>query len=117
MCESPSRAPKRSSMPRCRPRSPRARSPYAETTVKVEIGLAFLAGDKGRALGEKAQGIYREIDRELGLTLMTGGGTDAAYAARSGKATVVESFGLAASATTRRTSISRSIPSCRVSIW
>jgi glutamate carboxypeptidase len=26
---------------------------------------------------------------------MTGGGTDAAYAARSGKATVVESFGLA----------------------
>lgn len=64
--------------------------------MKVEIGRpAFLAGDKGRALGEKAQGIYREIDRELGLTPMTGGGTDAAYAARSGKATVVESFGLA----------------------
>lgn len=70
--------------------------PDTETTVKVEIGRpAFLAGDKGRALGEKAQGIYREIDRELGLTPMTGGGTDAAYAARSGKAIVVESFGLA----------------------
>lgn len=70
--------------------------PDTETTVKVEIGRpAFLAGDKGRALAEKAQGIYKEIDRELGLTPMTGGGTDAAYAARSGKATVVESFGLA----------------------
>jgi len=31
----------------------------------------------------------------LSLAPMTGGGTDAAYARRSGKATVVESFGLA----------------------
>ena len=70
--------------------------PDTETTVKVEVGRpAFLAGEKGRALGERAQAIYKEIDRELALTPMTGGGTDAGYAARSGKATVVESFGLA----------------------
>ncbi|OUM03529.1 glutamate carboxypeptidase [Variovorax sp. JS1663] len=70
--------------------------PDTETTVKVELGRpAFIAGDRGRALAEKAQAIYKELDRELTLVPMTGGGTDAAYAARSGKATVVESFGLA----------------------
>ncbi|MCU1617989.1 MAG: peptidase [Frankiales bacterium] len=70
--------------------------PDTETTVKVEIGRpAFLAGEKGRALGERAQAIYKEIDRDLALSPMTGGGTDAGYAGRSGKATVVESFGLA----------------------
>jgi glutamate carboxypeptidase len=70
--------------------------PDTVTTAKLEIGRpAFLAGAPGRALGEQAQAIYKEIDRELGLVPMTGGGTDAAYARRSGKATVVESFGLA----------------------
>ncbi len=70
--------------------------PDTESTVKVVLGRpAYLAGDKGRALAERAQAIYKEIDRELALNPMTGGGTDAAYAARSGKATVVESFGLA----------------------
>ncbi|QSI29659.1 M20/M25/M40 family metallo-hydrolase [Variovorax sp. RKNM96] len=70
--------------------------PDTETTVKVEVGRpAFVAGAKGRALAEKAQAIYKEIDRDLALTPMTGGGTDAGYAGRSGKATVVESFGLA----------------------
>ncbi|MGJ7499357.1 glutamate carboxypeptidase [Variovorax sp. ZT5P49] len=70
--------------------------PDTETTVKVSVGSpAFLAGEKGRALGEKAQAIYREIDRDLVLTPMIGAGTDAGYAGRSGKATVVESFGLA----------------------
>ncbi len=70
--------------------------PDTETTVKVEVGRpAFVAGAKGRALAEKAQAIYKEIDRELALTPMTGGGTDAGFAGRSGKATVVESFGLA----------------------
>ena len=70
--------------------------PDTVTTVKLEVGRpAFLAGAPGRALGEQAQGIYKEIDRDLGLAPMTGGGTDAAFARRSGKATVVESFGLA----------------------
>ena len=70
--------------------------PDTVTTVKLGVGRpAFLAGAPGRALGEQAQGIYKEIDRDLGLAPMTGGGTDAAFARRSGKATVVESFGLA----------------------
>ena len=70
--------------------------PDTVTTVRLEVGRpAFLAGAPGRALGEQAQGIYKEIDRDLGLVPMTGGGTDAAFARRSGKATVVESFGLA----------------------
>ena len=70
--------------------------PDTVTTMKLEVGRpSFLAGAPGLALGQKAQTIYREIDRELALAPMTGGGTDAAYARRSGKATVVESFGLA----------------------
>jgi glutamate carboxypeptidase len=70
--------------------------PDTETTVKLEVGRpAFVAGEKGRALAERAQAIYNELDRELALTPMTGGGTDAGFAGRSGKATVVESFGLA----------------------
>ncbi len=72
--------------------------PDTETTARFVIGRpAFLAGPRGRALGERAQAIYKEMDRELGLVPMTGGGTDAAFAARSGKAVVVESFGLAGS--------------------
>jgi glutamate carboxypeptidase len=70
--------------------------PDTETTVKLEVGRpAFVAGEKGRALAEKAQAIYKELDRDLALTPMTGGGTDAGFAGRSGKAAVVESFGLA----------------------
>ena len=71
--------------------------PDTATTLKLEVGRPpFLAGEKGRALGERAQAIYAELDgRPLGLVPMTGGATDAAFAARSGRATVVESFGLA----------------------
>ncbi len=70
--------------------------PDTVTTAKLEVGRpAFLAGAPGRALAERAQAIYKEMDRDLGLVPMTGGGTDAAFARRSGKATVVESFGLA----------------------
>ncbi len=70
--------------------------PDTEVSVKLAIGRpAFLAGDKGRALAEKGRAIYKELGRELTLVPMTGGGTDAAFAARSGKARVVESFGLA----------------------
>jgi glutamate carboxypeptidase len=70
--------------------------PDTVTTMKLEVGRpSFLAGAPGLALGQKAQAIYKEIDRDLALAPMTGGGTDAAYARRSGKATVVESFGLA----------------------
>jgi glutamate carboxypeptidase len=70
--------------------------PDTETSAKMVVGRpSFLAGPRGKAMAERAQGIYKEIDRDLALVPMTGGGTDAAFAARSGKAVVVESFGLA----------------------
>lgn len=70
--------------------------PDTETSVKLEVNRpAFLAGDRGRALHEKAKGICAEIDRELASLPMSGGHTNAGLAARSGKATVIESFGLA----------------------
>jgi len=70
--------------------------PDTQTTLKIEVHRpAFRAGDKGQALAAKAQAIYQEMDRDLGLVPMTGGGTDAGFAGRSGKATVLESFGLA----------------------
>lgn len=70
--------------------------PDTETTVKIEAGRpAFMASDAGRALAQEGQAIYAEIDRKLDIAEMTGGATDAGFANRSGKAVVVESFGLA----------------------
>lgn len=70
--------------------------PDTETTVTIELNRpAFLAGDKGLALAQKGQAIYKELGEQLDLVPMVGGGTDAAFAGRNGKATVVESFGLA----------------------
>ncbi len=71
--------------------------PDTKTTVTMEVGRPpFTAGDAGRALAARAQAIYAELDgRPLALVPMTGGATDAAFAGRSGKAAVVESFGLA----------------------
>jgi glutamate carboxypeptidase len=67
-----------------------------ETSVKIEAGRpAFVASDRGRALAREGQAIYAEIDRTLDIVEMTGGATDAGFANRSGKAIVVESFGLA----------------------
>ena len=71
--------------------------PDTKTTVTLEVGRpAFVANDAGRALARRAQAIYAELDdRPLLLVPMTGGATDAAFAGRSGRAAVVESFGLA----------------------
>ncbi|MCA6124810.1 M20/M25/M40 family metallo-hydrolase [Bradyrhizobium sp. WSM 1704] len=70
--------------------------PDTEVSVKVVAGRPpFVADDRGRALAREGQAIYGEIDRQLAIAEMTGGATDAGYAARSGKAIVVESFGLA----------------------
>lgn len=70
--------------------------PDTTTTVRVTPGRPpFVGGASSRALAVQAQGIYAEIGRKLDILDMTGGGTDAGYAARDGKATVVESFGLA----------------------
>jgi len=70
--------------------------PDTETTVNIVAGRPpFVASDRGRALAQEGQAIYAEIDRKLDIVEMTGGATDAGYANRSGKAIVVESFGLA----------------------
>jgi glutamate carboxypeptidase len=70
--------------------------PDTETTVKIVTGRpAFVASDRGRALAKEGQAIYAEIERPLDIVEMTGGATDAGFANRSGKAIVVESFGLA----------------------
>jgi glutamate carboxypeptidase len=70
--------------------------PDTVTTVDIEPGRPpFIASEAARAWAAKAQAIYGEIDRKLALYPGTGGGTDAGYAGRSGKAIVLEAFGLA----------------------
>ncbi len=69
--------------------------PDTETTIRIEGGRpAFVGGEPSRALARRAQAIYSEIDRPLDIIEMTGGGTDAGFAGRSGKAAVLESLGL-----------------------
>ena len=56
----------------------------------------YAAGAKGMALAELARSIYAEMDgRHLLLHPGTNGGTDAGFAARSGKPAVLEGLGLA----------------------
>jgi glutamate carboxypeptidase len=51
--------------------------------------------DRSRALARRAQAIYAELGRQLGVDESSkGAGTDAAFAALSGKPAVVENFGL-----------------------
>jgi len=70
--------------------------PDTQTTVTLLGGRPpYLGGAKARALADNAQAIYLELDRPLDVVPMTGGATDAAFAARSDKAAVIESFGLA----------------------
>jgi len=71
--------------------------PDTTTTVTMTVGRPPYAGDeRAKALAKRAQAIYAELDgRPLRLDPMTGGATDAGYATKSGKAVVVESFGLA----------------------
>ncbi|MBR1121446.1 M20/M25/M40 family metallo-hydrolase [Bradyrhizobium lablabi] len=69
--------------------------PDTETTMRIEAGRPpFVSTDRGRALAKEGQTIYAEINRTLDIIEMTGGATDAGYANRSGKAIVVEGFGL-----------------------
>lgn len=73
------------------------RVPDTKTTVTVAVGRPpFVAGDRGMALARRAEAIYAELDgRKLLLHPGTGGATDAGFAAKSGKAAVLESLGLA----------------------
>ena len=71
--------------------------PDTTTTVTMAQGRpAFIANGAAREWSKRAQAIYAELDgRTLGVADMVGGATDAAYAGRSGKVPVIESFGLA----------------------
>jgi len=70
--------------------------PDTQTTVTMEEGRpAYVADARAKELAKRAQQVYAELDgRSLLLIPGTGGGTDAGYAGRSGKAVVLESFGL-----------------------
>jgi glutamate carboxypeptidase len=73
------------------------RVPDTEVAVSLEIGRPpYLAGENGQALANEARAIYAELDgRKLMFHPNSGGGTDAGFAARSGKPAVLESMGLA----------------------
>ena len=75
-------------------RAQKKRVAGAEVEVVVTRGRpAFNAGEGGRKLIDKAQAFYKEAGGTLEIEERTGGGTDAAYAALSGKP-VIESLGL-----------------------
>jgi glutamate carboxypeptidase len=68
--------------------------PAAKIAVVTDPGRpAFAANEGGKALIAKAVGIYKTLGVEMVTAPITGGGTDAAYAARSGKP-VIEALGL-----------------------
>ncbi|NEX63010.1 glutamate carboxypeptidase [Noviherbaspirillum galbum] len=70
--------------------------PDTVTEISIERGRPpFVASPASREFAAQGQAVYAEMQRELTLLPMTGGATDAGFAARSGKAIVVESFGLA----------------------
>jgi len=70
------------------------RLPEAELQLRVERGRpAFDAGAGGRVLVDRALAIYQEIGAPMAVVDRSGGGTDAAYAAQSGRP-VIESLGL-----------------------
>ena len=76
-------------------RAQRKRLSASEISVDVLRGRpAFNASTAGQAFAAKAQAIYREVDGTVSVAAArTGGGSDAAYAAISGKP-VLESLGL-----------------------
>ena len=75
-------------------RAAKPRLPGSQISVELIMGRpAFVADAEGRRLVDKAVAIYREVGPEMVIIPVTGGGTDAAYAALSGKP-VVEGLGL-----------------------
>jgi glutamate carboxypeptidase len=72
----------------------RKKLPKSVITIAPEYGRpAFNANAEGRAMVQRAVGIYGEVGGKVDVAERTGGGTDAAYAALSGKP-VIESLGL-----------------------
>ena len=75
-------------------RAAKPRLAGAQINVQLIMGRpAFVADAEGRRLVDKAVAIYKEVGAELVVIPVTGGGTDAAYAALSGKP-VIEGLGL-----------------------
>ncbi|MDM0123336.1 glutamate carboxypeptidase [Variovorax arabinosiphilus] len=75
-------------------RAQQKKLPAAEVKLTVTRGRpAFNAGTEGRKLIDKASAFYREAGGTLEIDERSGGGTDAAYAALSGKP-VIEGLGL-----------------------
>lgn len=75
-------------------RAQQKKLPAAEVKLTVTRGRpAFNAGTEGRKLIDKASAFYREAGGSLEVDERSGGGTDAAYAALSGKP-VIEGLGL-----------------------
>ncbi len=75
-------------------RAQQKKLPAAEVKLTVTRGRpAFNAGTEGRKLIDKASAFYREAGGTLEVDERSGGGTDAAYAALSGKP-VIEGLGL-----------------------
>jgi glutamate carboxypeptidase len=73
-----------------------ARPRLAGATIAVERVMgrpSFIADAAGRALIDRARAIYREIGADLAVAPVTGGGTDAAYAAQAGRP-VLEALGM-----------------------
>ena len=75
-------------------RAQKKKLPASEVQVLVTRGRpAFDAGEGGKKLIDKAVAFYKEAGGSIGIEERTGGGTDAAFAALSGKP-VIESLGL-----------------------
>ncbi len=73
------------------------RIPDTEVSVALRVGRPpFVGGPRTQALAERARAIAAELGegRPLSIHPITGGGTDAGFANRSGKAVVLESLGL-----------------------
>jgi glutamate carboxypeptidase len=75
-------------------RAAKPRLQGSQISVQLLMGRpAFNADAEGRRLIDKAIAIYKEVGPEMVILPVTGGGTDAAYAAQSGKP-VIEGLGL-----------------------
>jgi glutamate carboxypeptidase len=75
-------------------RAAKPRLEGSQINVKLNMGRpAFNAGVEGRRLVDKAIAIYKDVGPEMVILPITGGGTDAAYAAMDGKP-VLEGLGL-----------------------
>ncbi len=75
-------------------RAARKRLPDAQVEISSTLGRpAFVAGAQGKRLIDRANAIYKTLGHEIVVVPVTGGGTDAGFAALSGKP-VIEGMGL-----------------------